>query len=40
MLSDGMREELVRGLTSIFQNNISMIILYGLAARNEATDYE
>lgn len=38
MLSDGMREELVRGLTSIFQNNISMIILYGSAARNEATD--
>ena len=38
MLSDGMREELVRGLTSIFQNNISMIILYGSVARNEATD--
>ena len=38
MLSDGMREELVRGLTSIFQNNILMIILYGSAARNEATD--
>ncbi len=38
MLSDGMREELVQGLTSIFQNNILMIILYGSAARNEATD--
>lgn len=38
MLSEGMREELVRGLISIFQNNISMIILYGSMARNEATD--
>ncbi len=37
MLSEEMREELVRGLTDIFQNNISMIILYGSAARNEAT---
>ncbi|MBD5474833.1 MAG: nucleotidyltransferase domain-containing protein [Lachnospiraceae bacterium] len=38
MLSADMREELVRGLLSIFQNNISMIILYGSMARNEATD--
>lgn len=38
MLSEDMREELVRGLLSIFQNNISMIILYGSMARNEATD--
>ena len=38
MLSEDMREELVRGLISIFQNNISMIILYGSMARNEATD--
>lgn len=38
MLSDDMREELVRGLTDIFQKNISMIILYGSVARNEATD--
>ncbi len=38
MLLDDMREELVRGLISIFQNNISMIILYGSMARNEATD--
>ncbi len=38
MLSNDMREELVRGLTDIFQSNISMIILYGSAARNEATD--
>lgn len=34
---DKMRKELVEGLTSIFQNNISMIILYGSMARNEAT---
>lgn len=38
MLSDDMREELVQGLTDIFQKDISMIILYGSAARNEATD--
>ena len=29
MLSEEMREELVHGLTDVFQNNISMIILYG-----------
>ncbi|MCM1127756.1 MAG: nucleotidyltransferase domain-containing protein [Lachnospiraceae bacterium] len=38
MLSEDMREELVQGLIGIFQNNISMIILYGSMARNEATD--
>lgn len=38
MLMDEMRKELVEGLTGIFQNNISMIILYGSMARNEATD--
>ena len=38
MLPENMREELIRGLTDIFQNNISMIILYGSVARNEATD--
>lgn len=38
MLLDEMKEELVQGLTTIFQNNISMIILYGSAARNEATN--
>ena len=38
MLPDGVREELVQGLTDIFQNNISMIILYGSAARNKTTD--
>ena len=37
MLMDKMRKELVEGLTGIFQNNISMIILYGSMARNEAT---
>ena len=37
MLMDEMKEELVKGLTDILQNNISMIILYGSAARNEAT---
>ena len=38
MLMDEMKKELVRGLTDIFQNNISMIILYGSAARDEATN--
>ncbi len=38
MLSEDIREELIRGLISIFHNNISMIILYGSVARNEATD--
>lgn len=38
MLLDEMKKELVQGLTAIFQNNISMIILYGSAARNEATN--
>ena len=38
MLLDDMKEELVQGLTDIFQNNISMIILYGSVARDEATD--
>lgn len=37
MLSDEMREELVQGLTNIFQKDLSMIILYGSAARGEAT---
>lgn len=38
MLLDEMKEELVQGLTALFQNNISMIILYGSVARNEATN--
>ena len=37
MLSDEIREELVQGLTDIFRNNISMIILYGSVARGNAT---
>ena len=37
-LPESMREELIQGLTDIFQNNISMIILYGSVARNEETD--
>ena len=38
MRSYEMREELVQGLTDIFGNNISMIILYGSAARGDATE--
>ena len=38
MLSDDIKEELVEGLTGIFQKNISMIILYGSVARGEAAD--
>lgn len=38
MLSDDVREELVQGLTDIFRENLTTIILYGSVARNEATD--
>lgn len=38
MLPDDIRKVLVQGLTDIFQKNLSMIILYGSMARNEATD--
>ena len=38
MLSKEMREELIWGLTDIFRNNITMIILYGSAARGDATE--
>lgn len=38
MLPDDMREELVRGLKGILKKNMTMIILYGSTARNEATD--
>lgn len=38
MLSDEMQEELIRGLTNIFQKNLSMIILYGSVARGEAME--
>ena len=36
MLSDDVRNALVQGLTDIFRQNISMIILYGSTARREA----
>ena len=38
MLSNDMKDELIRGLTEIFKENIKMIILYGSVARNEAKD--
>lgn len=38
MLSDELKEELVRGLTEIFQKNMSAIIIYGSVARGDATD--
>ena len=38
MLSDDIKEELVQGLTEIFQKNMSAIILYGSVARGDATD--
>ena len=38
MLSKEMREELIWGFTDIFRNNITMIILYGSAARGDATE--
>ena len=37
MLSEKMKEDLVRGLRLIFGDDIQMIILYGSVARNEAT---
>ena len=38
MLSADIKEELVQGLTEIFQKNMSAIILYGSVARGDATD--
>ena len=38
MLSNDMKDELIRRLTEIFKENIKMIILYGSVARNEAKD--
>ena len=38
MLAEDIKEELIRVLTDIFKNNITMIILYGSVARNEETD--
>ena len=37
MLTDTMKEELIKGLTDIFYGDISMIILYGSVARDEDT---
>ena len=37
MLSEGIKKELVSGLTEIFQNNMSMIIFYVSVSRGEAT---
>lgn len=37
MLTEIMKEELIKGLLDLFQDDITMIILYGSAARNEAT---
>ena len=38
MLSNDIKDELIRGLTEIFEGNIKMIILYGSVARNEPKD--
>lgn len=38
MLSDDIKQELVQGLTEIFQWNMSAIILYGSVARGDETD--
>ena len=37
MLTDIMKDELIKGLLEIFGNNIEAIILYGSVARNEST---
>lgn len=37
MLSEEMKRELIQGLRQIFHENIREIILYGSAARNDAT---
>ena len=36
MLTDTIKNEWIKGLLEIFQGDISMIILYGSVARNEA----
>lgn len=38
MLSEKMKEDLIRGLRLIFGDDIQTIILYGSVARNEATE--
>ena len=37
MLTDTIKEELIKGLCELLHENLSMIILYGAVARNEAT---
>lgn len=37
MLTDTIKNELVKGLRELFHEDLSMIILYGSVARNEAT---
>lgn len=37
MLTNTIKDELVRGLLEIFKDNIEAIILYGSVARNEST---
>lgn len=37
MLNDDIKKELISGLVNLFSDNITMIILYGSVARNEAT---
>lgn len=37
MLTDTIKEELIKGLCELLHENLSMIILYGSVARNEAT---
>lgn len=37
MLTNTVKDELVRGLLEIFKDNIEAIILYGSVARNEST---
>ena len=37
MLTDDMQKELISGLLDLFRDYITMIILYGSVARNEAT---
>ena len=36
-MTDDMQKELISGLLNLFRDNITMIILYGSVARNEAT---
>ena len=37
MLTNAMKDELIKGLLNIFSDDIKAIILYGSVARNEST---